>query len=286
MEPGIYDGVEMHLYQADQCPTPSLSKGMLQRLLTKTPAHAYRVHPRLGNMPEDKDDDGKLDYGSAAHAMLFEKGLNIVTVAADDWRTKAAREARDAARAEHKFPILERQHEKVATMAGRARKFINDSILGGVFEDGACEQSLYWVEEGKDSTQTYTWCRARTDLKTNDHSIIVDYKTTKLPNPAAFCRAMPAMGYDLQEVFYRRGVRKLTGVEADFYFLVQELSEPFSCYLVQCAPSMREVAESKVKRGMELWRACLGSNNWPAYGPNVYHAEAPAWAVMEEEEAS
>lgn len=273
-------------YHADRLtPTPSLSKGCLQTLLTKSALHAHREHPRLGSAPHEEAT--KLDYGSAAHAMLFEGGKNIVVVAADDWRTKKAKEERDAARAEGKFPILEYQHEKVATMAGRARKFIEDSFTGyDILADGKPEQSVYWQEVNPEDPLDSIWCRARTDFLTNSHSIILDYKSTEMPNPAAFCRGMYGMGYDLQDAFYRRGVQAVTGRSAAFYFLVQEVSEPFACYLVECSPAMREVGESRMKRGMKLWWDCLKRDKWPAYGNAVYTAEAQPWTIMAEEEAS
>jgi len=156
MDNCIIDKLPAEEYHADKkCPTPSLSKGTLHTLLTQTPAHARLHHPRLGG--KKKEPDAKLDYGSAAHTMLMEGGEGIVIIAADDWRTKAAKEARDAARAANKFPILEHQHEKVATMAGVARKFIRDSILGNLMEESRFEQSLYWQDSG-------IWCRARTDI--------------------------------------------------------------------------------------------------------------------------
>lgn len=284
MEPCILT-IPAEEYHADRlCPTPSLSKSILQTMLTQTPLHAHREHPRLGGGAHE--EAAKLDYGSAAHAMLFEGGNNIVTVAADDWRTKKAKEERDAARAAGKFPILERQLEKVSTMAGRARKFLQGSFLGNILADGLPEQSLFWAEEGEDSTKSYTWCRARTDFFTHDKSTILEYKSTELPNPGAFCRAMPGMGYDLQDAFYRRGAYKLTGITPDFYFLVQEVFEPFACYIVEASPAMREVAQSKVKRGLRKWQECLTTNVWPAYEPTVYTAEAQPWTIIAEEEAS
>lgn len=283
MLPGIHS-YSMEDYQSDPCPEPSLSKGTLHTLLTKTPQHAYLRHPRLGNQPHE--ESSRLDYGTAAHSLLFEGGANIVIVDADDWRTKAAKESRDAARADGKIPILARQHEKASVMAGVARKYVRESILGNVLADGKAEQSVFWQEANPEDPLDTIWCRARPDFLSTDHSIILDYKTTEVTNPAAFCRAMPGLGYDLQEVFYKRGIESVTGVRPDFYFLVQETEAPYPCYLVQCAPSMQEVAASRMKRGMQLWWDCMHAQKWPGYASTVYHAEAPAWAVMEEESAS
>lgn len=266
-------------YHADKrTPIPSLSKGTLHRLLTKTPAHARLHHPRLGG--KKGKDSGIMDYGSAAHAMLLEGGASIVVVAADDWRTKVAKEAREAARAANKFPVLEHQYEKVATMAGVARKFLSDSFLGEILEDSTHEDSLYCQDSHG------MWLRARTDIFSRDRTVIVDYKSTDIGSPGAWCRGMPTMGYDLQDVFYRHVARQITGIDPEFYFLVQETEEPYACYIVRCAPSLVAVAEHKMARGIKLWRECMQFDTWPAYEKTAYCAEAQAWAVMEEEMAS
>ena len=280
MDNCIINGRPMAEYQADKAtPTPSLSKGTIQRILTETMESARLYHPRLGGEVEKKDDS-KLDYHSAVHAMLLEGGNGIEIVAADDWRTKAAREARDAARAAGKFPILEHQHEKVATMAGVARKFIKDSILGNLMAEAGFEQSLYWQETHG------IWCRARTDIMSNDYSLVVDLKGTEIASPEAFMRQMQVLGYDLQENFYKRGIRKITGIDPEWYFLVQQVKKPYSCYLVQTSTTMRELAERRVTRAINQWRVALNTDYWPGYDKTPYTAEATPWSIAQEEAAS
>jgi hypothetical protein len=128
--------------------------------------------------------------------------------------------------------------------------------------------------------------RARPDLMSDDMSIILEYKTTSAPNIDAFCRStIPYFGYDIQDVFYRRGLKELTGIDAKFVFLVQEDFEPYSCYLVELSPARVELAESKVERAIEKWSKCISTDHWPAYEPTIYTADAAAWEIMKEEEA-
>ena len=277
MEPGIYT-MSATDYHADPCPTPSLSCGTMKLMMSKSPLHAWLAHPRLGGHP-DVDSD-RFDAGTAAHSILLEGGNNIVVVQADDWRTKAAKEQRTLARDEGKVAMLESQFDRGKVRAVIARKFLRESSLGNILNDGKSEQSMFWCEKGG------IWCRARADWLTTDRSIILDYKTTAMASPAQFCRsAMHQLGYDLQSAFYRRGIEVLTGRKPQFVFLVQEDDPPHSCYLVQCAPSMEQVAEHKMNRLMGRWQECLSSNAWPGYENTIYHAEATAWAITEEEEA-
>src|SRR5262245_43940260 len=95
-EPGIYQmtAAENH---ADVCPEPSLSAGLSKTLIDDSPRHAQNEHARLN--PDRQDDEAQvLDIGTAAHALLLEGDTGVVVIEASDYRTKLAREARDAAR--------------------------------------------------------------------------------------------------------------------------------------------------------------------------------------------
>ena len=81
-------------YLADPAPEPSLSPSIAHWLLSASPAHAWREHPRL-NPDYRQEVSAKLDLGSAAHAILLENaGERIVIVHAKDYRTKEAQAAR------------------------------------------------------------------------------------------------------------------------------------------------------------------------------------------------
>jgi hypothetical protein len=58
------------------------------------------------------------DFGSAAHALVLGVGAPLHVVHADSWRTKAAQEERDKARAEGSIPLL----EPTVTASGDGRR--------------------------------------------------------------------------------------------------------------------------------------------------------------------
>jgi PDDEXK-like domain of unknown function (DUF3799) len=281
MTPGIHT-IPASLYHADPCDSPSLSNSIIKTLLTKSPHHAWLKHPRL-NPQYQPQEDSKFDLGSAAHSLLLEGYDCCQVIDAEDWRTKDAKAARDRARASGLIPMLHHQYAEAVLMVEVARNYVARSVLGNIFMDGKPEQTLVWRE---DMAQSSVWCRGRLDWLTTDHSMILDYKTTSVANPGAFCRTqMTAMGYDTQAAFYRRGMQAIGRVVPEFVFLIQEDSAPYSCYLVECAPSMQSLAEHKVQRSIDLWSECMETNTWPGYSDTIYHAEAAAWAVAEEESA-
>jgi hypothetical protein len=275
---GIHS-IDADAYHADPCPQPSLSNSLISTLLKKTPRHAWMEHPRLNPMWEPAPGIATFDIGTAAHSLLLEGISKAVRIDADDWRTNAAKEAREAARADGLIPLLPNQYEAVMAMVDAAHCYIGTTSLSGIFDRdrGMAEQTIIWRD-------SHVWCRARPDWITDDYSLILDYKSTGAEGPGEFMRRnIVAHGYDTQSVWYPRGLAAVGHRNARFLFLVQETFAPFMCYLVEPAESMVELASNKIARALPLWRDCLHRNQWPGYSTNVHQAEAPVWALKEEE---
>ena len=270
---GIYT-IPHDEYHRDPCETPSLSSSVAKVLLRQSPAHAAMQHPKLNNNYVNAESS-RFDLGTIAHALLLEDDSSrLITIEADDWRTKAAKEARDAARAEGKIPILVKQAAHLLKMVGTARDFLRSSEVGDMtFKP---EQTLAWQEAG-------TWCRARPDWLSDDHTIILDFKTCDDANPEAFIRQIARMGYDTQAEFYSRGLEAVTGKRPLFVFLAQEIESPYACSLVALSNSYMAIAASKVARAIRTWSYCLKSGDWCAYSNKILYAEPPSWAMAEHE---
>ena len=274
---GIYT-MPAEEYHADPCPEPSLSASIAKVLLSRSAQHAWAQHPRLNPLfvPEERT---AFDRGSAAHALLLEGENRMVQIDADSYRTKAAQEARDAARAAGKHPILAADYASIIDMRGIAMKAIERCPdLGGMtLADGKPEQTLIW----KDGP---IWCRARLDWLADDHSAIWDYKSTTDSEPSAFSRQIARMGYHIQSAFYRRGVQAITGKDAPFIFIAQECDDPYGVTFHGCAPSMQEIADAEVSRAIDAWAKCLRTGIWPGYERRIHWAEAQNWQMTEHEE--
>jgi hypothetical protein len=203
--------------------------------------------------------------------MLLERRSDaIIVVDAPDWRTKAAKEQRDAAQAAGCFAVLAHQHTAIVEMVKAAREFIQTTELAGILETGTAEQTILW-QEGP------TYCRARPDLMSADGHICLDYKSTASANPEDFIRQIGRMQYDLQAEFYLRPMP-----DATFVFLAQEIEAPYACSLVSLANSYREVGQAKVKRALMLWERCMATNTWPAYSTQIHYAEPTPWMLTDE----
>lgn len=282
MKSGIYEASAAKYHADELTAQPALSSSIARRMLSQSPRHAWWNHPRLNPnfAPEESDT---FDYGTAAHAMLLEGSQSgLMVVEADDWRTKAARELRDQARAEGKTPILTRQLNRVKTMVAVAKEFVAQSEIAGAFDAGKPEVTLVW-------TEGTAYCKARLDWLTDDRAIVLDYKTTTNAEPEAFIRQMVGMGYDFQAAFYMRGLFAVSEAAPEpypypaFSFLAQEVEAPFACSLVGLSEPLREIAALKVERAIMLWMDCMAKNEWPCYPTRICYAEPTTWQMKEHE---
>ena len=265
-------------YRADkESKEPSLNASICKILCAQSPLHAWIAHPRL-NPNYQPDHPREFDLGNAAHHVLFEGRDKLAVIAADDWRTKAAREARDAAINEGKLPLLMKEEETVSRMVERAQFAWDDcpDFEGYYIREGSAEETIMWREEE-------THFRARLDWLSNDRRLIVDYKTTRASaQPEAWLRTGLDQGADVQAALYLRAVKE---DQARFVFLVQEAAHPYCCSFIGASPSFLELGAWKVERAIKLWRECLSKGvqreNWPGYDPRVHYVEPPAYAMAE-----
>jgi hypothetical protein len=258
-------------YHRDPADVPSLSASIAHILCTSSPWHAWTAHPRL-NPDWRRVDEQKFDVGTVAHALLLEGEAAIEAVDAADWRTAAAKDARDAARAAHKTPLLVHQLAEVQAMVTAAREQLAaHDATPEPFTDGLPEQTVMWEDRG-------VTCRSRVDWLHHDYTID-DYKTTgRSAHPEAYSRALFQVGGDIQAAFYLRAVQSLDPEAVPYFrWIVQETFPPYALSVIAPDPGVLLIGDKKVQYALDKWRACLGSDDWPGYPAEVAYAELPVW---------
>lgn len=263
------NGIRYGLSMADYLAMPALSSGLCHTLLSQSPAHARwkQQHPEEAN--------SAMDIGTVAHKILLEGNQDgIVIVDADDWRTKAAKEARDAAHAAGTVPILSAKLPMILNMVDAAKAFVATSEIAGIFDAGKPEVTLTWEDDG-------VVCKARPDFLPDDRSLILHVKTTGgSAEPESFIRNMLfGQGYDVAAVFYERAFSYVEDSTAmpESVFLVIEQDAPHGCSLIGLDPMTRDNAERKVRNAINQWRACCKIGKWPCYPTDICYAETPPW---------
>lgn len=277
----VYDVPEA-TYHADPGEGPTLSASIAHILDRKSPLHAWSAHPRLGGQRQSFRAD--LELGSLVHRLVLGSGPEIEIVDADDWRTKAARELRDAARASGRIPLLERDYAPAAATAKRLLERMADL---GIVLSGRSEVTAFWPDDGVD-------CRGRFDhlvLETPvpKSAVIYDLKTTRSGRPEDCARSIEMYGYAIQRAAYVSALETISPHlrgRVSFVFVFVEVEPPYSVTPVELSGAFAALGERRWTRARELWRRCLERDEWPGYaapGAPVVVAP-PTWAEMREAE--
>lgn len=252
--------------------TPSLSASLIKVLLAATPKHAWTKHPKL-NPDHVREEEQRFDFGSCVHAMFLEGRGAFDICLFDDWRSKAAKEARDSARASGRIPLLATQAEHVEAMCEAVRAQTDAyEIDPPLFAAGKPEQTVVWNENG-------VQCKALLDWLHDDLTTCDDLKTaTRSAAPDTWGRTMLGFQGEIQAVFHSRAIAALSGNEPTFRFVVAETVEPYLISVCDLAPSLVSLANAKIDWALDLWRRCLANDDWPGYEQRVASIAAPPWA--------
>jgi len=85
------------------------------------------------------------------------------------------------------------------------------------------------------------------------------------------------MGYDIQGAFYRQAVQAHYAIEAEFYLVTIETSEPYALSVVGLDPAVKWLGHKKCEEGLRLWKECVTSNQWPGFPNQTCWATLPAY---------
>jgi len=274
--PGIYPDIDPAAYYADPCATPSLTQSLAKILLERSPLHAWHAHPRLN--PDYRERDGReahLDLGTIAHAMLLGRSKTIVVLDYDDWRTKAAQEARKNAAASGDLAVLAKHHAKAKRMVDAAREQLELRNLGWLFGElnGDAECCLAWKEDG-------IWLRQLVDWVNAARTIVADYKTTgESAAPEALPRKAVDWGWHIQAAMAERGLDNL-GLSVgrrEYLWVVQESTEPYQLTICSLGEAYLTLGRWQLNNAIEIWKRCMEANHFPGYPLRVESPELPPW---------
>lgn len=273
-EPGVYDMPE-DVYHADPVPGGSLSASGAKKLLSCPARFDYdRQHPPAPTTA--------MELGSAAHKLVLGKGAEIVTVDAENWRTKAAQDKAKAARAAGKVPLLTHEHERAQAIADAV---FDHPVAGSLFLAGQAEQSLFWFDE-----EFGIWRRARLDWlpfpDSRRRMIIPDLKTCASAAPGEVAKAITRFGYHVQAPWYVEAVEALgLAVDPAFVFAFVEIEPPYLITVAQLRASDMRAGRELGRLACERYRDCVEAASWPGYADEVIEVSLPPWALRDLEYA-
>lgn len=259
--PGIYEGISNADYHKDE----ALGSTSLKTLATRTPAHWKWESEH----PVHKD---VYDVGTVAHSLILEGDTSgVVIVDAADWRTKAAKEAKDEARATGKIALLEKEWTPIQAMHASVMSHPRAREL---FTGHKAEHSVFWEEDG-------LGLKCRPDAW--KPGMLIDLKTARSANPNDFGKTAHEFGYHQSAAHYIDGVKAATGEDLPFHFVLVEKTAPYFVSVVELDVEAVNIGRQLNDRAKRIYRECADSGNWPGY-PSGELVSLPMWAVYQAED--
>lgn len=307
-------GADLSAYHRDAlCVGPTLSSSIAHSLISESPAHAFERHPLLGGKSSGADEDTEdieeedasekakrktLDGGTITHALVLGRGrerLEIVPVEklSKDGKmtTKAAKDAKEAARAAGKIAIAAPKMARYETAAAAIRA---ELARRGIEIDPKCaEVVLLWTEvaDDPDVAGVEVQCRGLLDHLDLPGMCIDDLKTGHTAHPRRLGRKVYDYGAHVQAAAYTSGLAKVRPELAGFTryrWLFAETRKPFPVTIAQPNGEMRELGARQWRRAVNGWARCFKTERWPAYtdAHAIVNVEPPPWALAEDLEAA
>ena len=231
-----------------------------------------------------------LTFGTVAHALVLGVGADIEpldpeihgrtkdgTIAANPTATTAWKQAVAQAEADNKIPMHIDEYRKAVAMADA---ILDHPYAKTIFAEGIPEQSGYWIDP-----ITEVKCRFRPDWITthNGRTVIVDYKTTASADPKDFAASVAKYGYHQQQDWYTTGAANNDMPDAAFLFICQEKVAPYLVSIIELHEDAVALGARLNRRALDLYRQCMDTDTWPAYGDGIVTIDLPKWAYWEEE---
>jgi len=270
-------------YHADPCPTPSLSASVASELIRRSPLHAWLKHPRLGNARRESTPE--MTRGTLIHATVLGKGAEgIRFLSFDNYRTKAAQEARDEALQLGFTPVLEKEADDAIKVASDIRDALK---AAGLVLDGISEAVAQWTE---DTPAGPVACRGMLDHVKPHAGQVIDLKTCRSAHPKAIKAHIRDYGYGVQASAYTSAMEKvypdLAGRIDYVWVFIEELPpgarSRVTITVARPDGAMRELGRRQWGRACETWARCLRDDCWPAYTTGGVMVSPDQWEIDEE----
>lgn len=272
-KPGIFYDVSEEDYRNDPCPSPSLTQSLIKILIERSPQHAWFACPSL-NPDHEPDSDTKFDLGNIVHRLVLGRGKDIEVIQFDDWRKKAAQDAREEAAEQGKIAVLQHQFEQATEMAAAAWRQLERHEDRDAFQNGRSEVMIAWQEGG-------IWLRSLIDHLTDDLRTVTDFKSTGM-SVADHVLGQRAIGgmWHLQMAFIERGLDALDPAGAGrrrYRNIAQETDKPHALNVMRMDEHWLTLGRKHVEAGISKWIPAIKTNHWRGYSTRSITPEYPAF---------
>lgn len=269
--PTLIEDMDFETYLADPCDPPSLTSSLVRSLLSTAPRKVWEKTHRLNKNAKDENKT-IFDIGTAVHATFTGSGNPIAVIDAKDYRSGAAKDARQEAYDNGQTPVLIGKIDEVYDMGGVAKfEFGKNSDIGPILKGALKESTIIWREDG-------VMCRCRPDFYHKKENVIVHFKTTGTTiHESLLPKFASNQGWEMTAAHYRAGAKMLTGKAPKQYFAIQETEPPYLCMVAELDSMFMDIAIKRRQRAAYIWAQCLNAGVWPRHSSVTVKLECPPW---------
>jgi len=210
--------------------------------------------------------------GSAVHAAILEPVYfaQKYTVVEGDRRTKLVKEEVALAEASSKIVLSEAEWSAAAGMG--AAVWCHPAAKSLLETAEAREVSARWID-----AETGLSCKGRFDGYKAD-TFLFDLKTTTDASPEAFAKAIWQWGLHKQAAMYLNALKALELPAVPYVFIVVESNAPYAVATYLLDDISVNAGTLALSDNLKLYKECLQTNKWPAFGEAIREISLPDWA--------
>ena len=257
---------------------PLLSQSIASEMVTKSPWHAHRKHPKLGAKNVQPTQSQKL--GAIVHALLLGQDDVLDIHPVDAYRTKEAKALRDASFAAGRIPVKNGRSKDEPNLASEYEEALEHAAR----IDNALRKQ-FGIELGRMQRElTALWsdddvlCKARFDAF--DGTTVFDIKTCSDASTDSLARRIIDHDYHLQGATYISAAEHIAPRMAgriNFVALFVE-NETSAIVPVKLSPTFLELGRQRWEQSVLSWKKCLSTGYWPCYaGDSPLIVDPPQW---------
>lgn len=214
--------------------------------------------------------------GSAVHAFILGDDDDVVALDVENFKTVAARQARDEALDAGKYPLTNTQHDQAHAMAKAAKTNVDVAQL---ILNGKSEVSFF-----TEDPSTGQPLRGRADWVDESRCRIVDFKTSDSADPEVFAKQAGRMNYHIPAAHYGDSWGRHAGTKSwEVLFVLIEREYPYTTSVCQLGPASLELGRQALMRGIRTYRNFTMSDRWDTPWPGITTVDLPRYEFYAED---
>lgn len=236
-------------------PLPAFRQSLAKRLIESCPAELKHYLENGGDPPSKG-----MSLGTVVHQLVL-GGCKFEEVSADNYRTKAAQEHRDAILARGYAPLLSKELEPLRSLASNIKRTIEE-FFDCKMSDLECEVEHRWNHDLGDGRLLH--CLGTPDaVLRGDEDIVIDLKVGEEPNPDVWDSKVGSMCYDVQAAAYHEALGSHFGHQ--HYIVAAQMGGAGLVSVLPLDSAYMQIGQDRWDTACKTFAGCVETDKWPAY---------------------